>query len=596
MHLPMHLLLIAALVGSWLLLALAPDQLWVATYAGTPPLRVAIGLGLAAVLVVALGGRREPGWRWTRNLAVAAVLLATYLGTRVVPLGDYGLWNVTAATDQAGASELLANATYRLAALCFGPAALPYVAPAFGFAFALAMLRLCDRRFPRHGRLCGLAFLGGGWHVLFFRGYIENTQLALPFLVLATGALTSGARRDDARPADAPRPCAPGDAALARGAFWLAVAGAFHGSNVALLPALPLLAAYRHPPFRHSRAFLRSTARALGVVVATVAAAVACLWALGFELHLGHVAGGSDHSLLVPLDPPPLLVFGMFWKAHFVQIANDLMAAAPLALVYPLLLPVPRVRARLRHEARRRPALVVLPLGFLGFVTLIYFDLLFPRDWDLMVAMGMPLWLYCLSAPLALARRGRGAVLLGDRPGAGGRRARLVPHVGVPGGAVAAGGAPARGGRRRRLPRRRRRAGAAAHRQRQRPTGRAARWRGGDLRAGAAARMRAGPLRAPRPARRAGAGRCLPAARRRRHARVRAASAGGDPGGAFVMANNLWPRPCTRRSARRRRRGSARGCRSHPASASLTLQAVMEDAAGRRRATNAVIIRAPPAR
>jgi len=327
----------AALLAAALLTLARPGEAWLAWFHRWPP--VPVVAWLLAYLALAWAARRR---RWIAAL-LPFTLFALYLSREVPPFGDTGFWRQHAGRTALYLSEPLSQAVLHLAR-----AHLDLVAPVVGLLAAAAWLLAW-----RGDRLAGaLWYLGSGLHLCFFRGFVENTQLAVPcallYLALLTRHRASGSRRD----------------IIAAGAC-LALACLCHGQNVALAPAL-LLAG--------RRALLGAAAAA--VVTAVV---LALLLALGFTFEAGNLGGGANRTLFAPL--------GSDAPGHEARVAAILTGAAPVAWLAPFLF----LR---RPRALRDPVTAVAALGGLAFVALVEFDLGFPQDWDVMVALTLPLHLH----------------------------------------------------------------------------------------------------------------------------------------------------------------------------------------------------------
>lgn len=342
----LDLLPAAALLLAAALTLARPGEAWLASFHAGPPVPV-VAL-LAAHVALAWAARRR---RWLAALAPLP-LTALYLARTVPPFGDTVFWRAHAASTTLYLSEPLSQAVLHLAR-----ARLDLVAPAAGLLAAAAWLFAW-----RGDRLAGaLWYLGSGIHLCFFRGFVENTQLAVPCALLYLGLLArhreSCSRRE----------------LLGAGAC-LALACLCHAQNLALAPAL-LLAGRRAP--------LGAAAAA-----ATTAAVFGLLLALGFTFETGNFGGGANRTLLAP--------FGS--DGHESRVAAIVAGAAPVAWLAPLLF----LR---RARARRDPVPALAALGGLAFVALVEFDLGFPQDWDVMVALTLPLHLHAarrLPAPAAL--------------------------------------------------------------------------------------------------------------------------------------------------------------------------------------------------
>jgi hypothetical protein len=378
-----------------------PAQLRIGAYCELPPLRVLAGL---AVYCLAAWRTRQLESRGRVHLLLAGILFVMHLCVQVQPLGDYTTWSTWLRLDQAGGSELLANVVYRCVYLVFGTAGTAYVAPVTGLLFSLAFLSFVETTFaPRQDaatrvRLVGAAVLAcSGWQLLFFRGYLENTQLSLPFLVRAMSAMVELVRRNG------------GTGQLVKCSAWLTIACLFHGMNVPMFIALVLLVVWCH---RHRSMWrLGGQLLVIGVVGAGLVVATVCgLLLTGFEVQAGHVQGGGDGHHFVPFvlaGLPDWYEFAMFDAAHLADVGNLCLLAAP-AMVGCVLSPWSRgARRRLLRAVARQPALTIGGLGSASLAAIYYFDLMFPRDYDLMLGMCVPLNL--LAVQCAVTVRGAAA-------------------------------------------------------------------------------------------------------------------------------------------------------------------------------------------
>ncbi|MBL8729584.1 MAG: hypothetical protein JNM25_14210 [Planctomycetes bacterium] len=373
-----------------------PEQLRIGAYRATPPLRV---LALLGVYFAAAWWTRHRVSRRPAHLLLAGILFAMHMSVEVQPLGDYTIWCTWLHLDHAGSSELLANVVHRCVYAQFGTAGTNCVAPIAGLLFSLAFLSFVESTCGGRGvdaaraRLVGAAVLAlSGWQLLFCRGYLENTQLSLPFLVRAMAAMVAIARgRADL-------------GAVVRCSAWLSLACLFHGMNVPVLIALVLVLVWRarrRPNWQ--------LGRDLGVVVAVVAGliwlAVQGLRVAGFAVQAGHVQGGGDGRHFVPLvlaGLPHWYEFAMFDAAHLADVGNLYLQAAPALVGGVALLGSSRVRTDLLRAIGRQPALAIAGLGSASLTSIYYFDLMFPLDYDLMLGMCVPLTLFALQCALVV--------------------------------------------------------------------------------------------------------------------------------------------------------------------------------------------------
>ena len=395
--------------------AFEPEQLRLLAYHSLPPWTVTLLLvGYAATAIATC--------RWRARLPAQALLVGLLFVAHVLvaaqPLGDVTTWRQLAATDAASVSELLANAIYRGSFRAGGQDGADLVAPLAGALLGFVVLSFVERHFvaawPRRAatiRLLGAtALAGGGWQVVCFRGYMENTLPSLPFLLLGLGAIARYVLPDGRRPA------------LLAGGLWLAIAGLMHGSATAMWPVVLLAIGWRFVRGRAGAiALLGDGTAALAVLVATVAAAIALLWALGFALSTGHITGGIDDGHFVPLQPdsqPFPTQFCMFDLGHFADVGNIFAFASPFLLAIAGLVGSRRWRRATVAAVRRQPVPAFAAAGAATFTATYNFDLRFPYDLDLMVALAAPTVPFLLQIAVRVPRRWRRWLWLGVLPNA----------------------------------------------------------------------------------------------------------------------------------------------------------------------------------
>ena len=305
-------------------------------------------------------------------------------------------------------SEILAGVVY--AAAFQSGWGVKWVPPAFGFLTAFLALTSCEcrRECPpaiaaRTRLLTGLAYLGWSGHLLYFRNYVENTQLSLPALMLfiMTAVWYLNSRGG-------------GTGILCLAAACWSMAAMFHGQNVFLAPAFVFLVALRRWPEQQPdwvfRIFLDLWLA--GIVAAVTAAALwAGVAAAGFDIVPGNVNGGGDGLRFVPLTPAnsPYVDFAMFSWAHLRQYATFVTLACP-ALAIAAWSGVSR-RFAATLPAQESLFLLVLTFGYLGFAWLWNFDLGL-SDLDLMTSLSLPLLLLFCRMLVHLPTRLAAALLV----------------------------------------------------------------------------------------------------------------------------------------------------------------------------------------
>jgi hypothetical protein len=295
-------------------------------------------------------------------------------------------------------SEALAEAILRVFYETGNWSLTPFLSPLCAvpvtFLAILTLLELvADGVHARPWRLFAvLLFASSGLHLLFFRGFVESTQIAAPFAIASVLLLARFTRSGDRRSANA--------AGLSAG---LACLG--HGSHTFWLPVLVLVPAFAAAGARQPRGkrIFGPLAIALGVMGAALLALELVDW---LPVRMGNVTGGRDARSFVPLFEitSKWERYLFFSLPHFVEAAN-IFATSGLALL--VLIPAfAGLRARVTwsfRQAEQRTYLLFVLL-FLAHAALFLswnFDYGFPRDYDLMTSLGLT-W---LGLPLVVAMR-----------------------------------------------------------------------------------------------------------------------------------------------------------------------------------------------
>jgi hypothetical protein len=340
-------------------------------------------------------------------IGLSCLLTYVYYETNTLPWGDTRIWTVQAAHKQAWLSEPFSNVLYYYMKRM---GILEHLAGFFGFLNSLLFFLVADRLYvsSRDEREAGLnavivslAYVGSGVHLYYFSGTIENTYTSTPFLLGFLYFYTQYWYRNR-QPGT--RGIVDGDLAVA--SLFLVVASFFHGQNVFLYPAIPIAAAWKYSWHSSPRRMARDlvTSHALMLLVAGVCYLV--LIVLGFEVVAGNnVTGGADQSLFVPLGEMTSVHhrFLFFSGAHFGLVAGILSLASPLFLAVPMLVVLGWKDAWKRGVFNT--ALVFPALGYICFLLLWNFDYGFPKDYDLMVSMGITVNLCLLSAACGTSMR-----------------------------------------------------------------------------------------------------------------------------------------------------------------------------------------------
>jgi hypothetical protein len=389
------LLYAVGLLAAAALAATAGDAGWLATYAAVPPL-VVLPWTLAFAAAAALPGTGRRGI--LRDAAAAALFAGLASCLRAHANGDRVIWLQFPYLNYAYLSEGLGAALQHAAHAVGGMEGQRALPPLLGGLACFAWLRtaaaLRPTTSPAARAVVGLAWLASPVVLVFGYDFVENAQAALPAALAALPALV--------RAADGARPDAERRRAAAVAGAWFGVSASTHGSALFVAPAV--FCAIAATSRGRGRAALCDAAAALGAFAAVVAAAFGLLAAVGFELVVGHAAGGAD-GLFVPWSAAgagATVRYGFMDLAHWRDAAQVVVFAAPLAV---FALP-------LRRGAAVAAALLWPPLGHAGFALLWNFDLGFPIDFDLMLGLGVVGQL-------------RAALVVADAAERGGRRGRV---------------------------------------------------------------------------------------------------------------------------------------------------------------------------
>jgi hypothetical protein len=296
--------------------------------------------------------------------------------------GDKGHWLWIAQQPVAWLSDAGANAFYNLATRIGD---IDYAPPIYGGLTYWVVFTL-DRRLREtlwvgdEGRVPWtlILYLHTPLPFLYSYGFVENPQLAIPFLLLAIVTLGE---------------CVQGRRGMWAGSALLGVACFVHGFVTFFLPVIPIAAVLRSISRRSGNARARRILRDVSEGTAACAAAIVlCLMAtvaVGLELQIGNVTGGEDNLRFVPLRPEDMSFwtrFVMFSMEHLVEFSNIVVFGLPVLVVGP---------AFLLFRPTKLSSLIGSPVaafyaswivGYLAFVFLWNFDLGFPADLDLMLS------------------------------------------------------------------------------------------------------------------------------------------------------------------------------------------------------------------
>lgn len=345
-------------------------------------------------LAAAVRGSGRRRWLW--QLAASACLGVIWSSFRVLSMGDSHWWRKATADGTVSYAEPLSSLAHGLVFSSLGAGALEWMAPVVGFIATFVWLRVSDRLFVRAEGpaavfarfVAALLWVSSGICAVFFHRYVEHSQIGVPLLVLGLANLTTWSRNV----ASATGGADVRSGHLFAGMAQLAIAALSHLQYAGMLAAglgSALLVG--------SRLGLRRVARDMALLLAMVAgligATFAVLKASPFRVVTGSVAGGGDGVWLVPLvggggswfEPGALLS-----ASHLASVARTIVFACPLALPFALAVPWCLRRGA---DPSRDLVLAGTALAYVLFVSLYSFDLGWPNDLDLMVAMSPSLLL-----------------------------------------------------------------------------------------------------------------------------------------------------------------------------------------------------------
>lgn len=258
------------------------------------------------------------------------------------------------------------------------------------FIFVLYSFLRGQSDMPRENRTAGLIMAALLPVSAFFFGYPEFGFYPLPFLLLS---LTFSGRFLDA---------SASVKNLALAAFFLAMAGLFHGSGFFCLPAvllLPFLKRRQPGAGRRWPVIIGETLVVVLVLALTVGAAVWLVSSLGFSIGFENVSGGGDRHMFVDSDFAPATVSSSeIWLE--IRYLGERGFAVALGFPLVLFLVLPRLRRR-SGGSTKDDVLYLFAICQMGIFLFWGFDLGY-RDLDLMTS---PLTFFALlSLKLLLDR------------------------------------------------------------------------------------------------------------------------------------------------------------------------------------------------
>ncbi len=370
-----------------------PQTAWVPLFSAALPWQAWVLLPIT--LLTFLIWRKDQSRSWSRVLP-ALLLFGLYLSVSLQrQYGDTFLYDLERIVAE-GKKEIFGSSMggYSLYLAVFHQGwDRAYVAPVMGLLTALAYFKTVDtfvfynvaKPDPRKAALAGALYLASGVHWLFFRGFQEMSFPAMPFLLLS---LLFAVRYLRANPAS--QDAVP----LLASGFLLGCACVIHGQNTFLLPALLVLVVLRRWGSRERVIAVFDVLLALFAAFVALALFVCVIQAFGYHLTPHDVYGGGDGITFVPWKLPEntqYIRFTLLTFAHAREVANILAVLSPIIFTLPFLL-AQGLRARIARSASGVFLLIVC-LGVMAFLLPYNFDLGYPKDVDLMTAMGTPLLL-----------------------------------------------------------------------------------------------------------------------------------------------------------------------------------------------------------
>lgn len=329
-------------------------------------------------------GRR----RWIAHGLAVAACVALWTSDRVLGMGDGIQWRRLAVPGFIGASCPLASLANAMLVDWFGPRVLDWLAPVLGVVSTVVWMRASCRIVPDtrlHRLIAAAVWVASGNMLLFHFGYVEMTQLGIPFWILALDHLVRAYGDEEHRGRRAWHAAVHGGLAASIHLIYMA-------QWLAVLVACRLLVSRA----RGTPAILRPCLGGVVVVFALTCLVIeirGCAW---FE---GNIQGGFDNDYLTPIlgaDGSPFTAPGLLSLEHIDWIANAIALACPLLAVVAV-----AVALQFARCGRRTPVpvpFVVAACGYCAYASLYSFDLGWPIDADLMLATSPGLLLFVVAA------------------------------------------------------------------------------------------------------------------------------------------------------------------------------------------------------
>ena len=344
-----------------------------------------------------------------QNLLVSILfLIFCLLFYPALPLGDSLYWLYYAKGKELFASQIFGNMLFHIVSTIFGDKGIDYLMPVLGFftifVYLNITLSILKTIFGEVNKwaifITRLSFLGWGGHLLFLKGFTENTQTAIPFLLLHIFYLFKIFQEDNKFKFR--------DIFLCE--ISLGTACIFHGGNLFFLPALPVLILIKEYKTKNIKLLIEKLLISLSSFILPVAFGIFIALILGFRIVKGDVYGGADNQFFVPLnvEEENPISFSMFSHFHFTLLGNLIVYSSPFIFLLPFFF----AKNKGKTKIQELPILQLLSLAYLSLCWLFQFDMGFPGDYDLMVSFSTPLLLWFLIKAIECFKTHRKTVFI----------------------------------------------------------------------------------------------------------------------------------------------------------------------------------------
>jgi len=274
----------------------------------------------------------------------------------------------------------------------------PFIAPAAGSVTCYLVLRtlllltsdIAENHRTEWRFFSILLFVSSGVNLIYFKDYIETTQIASPFAVLSVYLLI--------------RFCKTGRIVFSYYAavFW-SLAFLVHASNIFWWPVFFIISYYVDCYYHRKKCKFCFLLPGLLSIILIIVIMLMLNSVEGYRIFAGGAAGGGDGKMFVPLMVASSRYehYLLFSQSHFSDVAT-IMSITNFFFIFagPIYLLSWRKIGKSK-DLYLEPLSMLFVLIFLAHFTMVFFwnfDLGFPHDYDLMTSIGM-LW---LGLPLLL--------------------------------------------------------------------------------------------------------------------------------------------------------------------------------------------------